>query len=120
MHVSVTRVQSSFTLHVHIDLLYLPLSHTATFKISFLFVTLNITGKNKTGKFILVLYILVPRKMNDLTLGKKYFGFFFFGEQETESDKSSMLVSLCYALSLLGRRALGAASNNSSRLFSVE
>ncbi|XP_025105785.1 pecanex-like protein 1 isoform X5 [Pomacea canaliculata] len=41
-------------------------------------------------------------------------------DRETESDKSSMLVSLCYALSLLGRRALGAASNNSSRLFSVD
>ena len=31
-----------------------------------------------------------------------------------DSEKTSMLVSLCFALSLLGRRALGAASNNSS------
>lgn len=34
--------------------------------------------------------------------------------QMVDSEKSSMLVSLCFALSLLGRRALGAASNNSS------
>lgn len=34
--------------------------------------------------------------------------------QMVDSEKTSMLVSLCFALSLLGRRALGAASNNSS------
>ncbi|KAK7103857.1 pecanex-like protein 1 isoform X2 [Littorina saxatilis] len=35
-------------------------------------------------------------------------------DRMVDSEKSSMLVSLCFALSLLGRRALGAASNNSS------
>ena len=34
--------------------------------------------------------------------------------QNVESDKGSMLVSLCFALSLLGRRALETASHNNA------
>ncbi|GFO35467.1 pecanex-like protein 1 [Plakobranchus ocellatus] len=36
-------------------------------------------------------------------------------DKAIDSGKSSMLVTLCYALSLLGRRALSAASHNSAR-----
>lgn len=37
---------------------------------------------------------------------------FAFGFQNLERSRDSYLVSLCLALSLLGRRVLGAASNN--------
>ncbi|XP_048259849.1 pecanex-like protein 1 isoform X1 [Haliotis rufescens] len=40
-------------------------------------------------------------------------------ENSVDSDKGSMLVSLCYSLSLLGRRALAYASHNSASARSV-